>query len=56
MEKILKKIDMKLLFENYEVVVVIERKWCSVIEDPKLIICDIDKEFPWYLFKGTVLK
>ena len=55
MAKILKKRDMKPLFENYEVVAVIERKGCSVIGDPKLIICDLDKEFPWYLFKGTVL-
>ena len=42
MAKILKKRDMKSLFDNYEVVVVLERKGCSVIEDPKLIICDLD--------------
>ena len=42
MAKILKKRDMKPLFENYEVVAVIEREGCGVIGDPKLIICDLD--------------
>ena len=47
MAKILKKRDMKPLFENYEVVAVLERKGCGVIRAEKLIICDLKKELPW---------
>ena len=42
MAKILKKRDMKPLFENYEVVAVIERKGCGGFWGSEYITLDLD--------------